>query len=151
MIELKNFRNISNEESLAVFVARSHPEISHFITGRPANFEAHKNFINYLKTQNNKEYFMVLKAGKFIGVISFVNIANGEAEIGFYKNPNLVGIGKILIETLLQEAQKLGLKTLNARVMKENVRSFKLLKSFGFLQDGGETEDGEFLLNKKIK
>ena len=66
---LKDFCFLNNDEVLAVFHARSQPEIYSFLgdfSGRKNELKAFKNFINYLKTQNNKKYYAIYKNESFL-------------------------------------------------------------------------------------
>ena len=88
---LKDFCFLNNDEILAVFHARSQPEIYSFLgdfSGRKNELKAFKNFINYLKTQNDKKYYAIYENGSFLGVICFFDITKTAAQIGFYKNPD---------------------------------------------------------------
>lgn len=148
---LKDFCFLNNDEILAVFHARSQPEIYSFLgdfSGRKNELKAFKNFINYLKTQNDKKYYAIYENGSFLGVICFFDITKTAAQIGFYKNPDFKKVGDILIKNLLNHAYELGLKELFARVKKDNEKSLNLLKNSHFLELG--ILDDQIILAKNL-
>lgn len=151
MIELKNFTKLNSDEILATFIARSNPQIASFLTRATPNYEAHKNFINYLKNQNDKLYFMVKKSGDFIGVISFINIKNNSAEFGLFKNPQITGVGNILMKTLLDYAKnELKLKSIQGHVLKKNEKAIALYSHFDFKILENNDEDDTLLMGRDI-
>lgn len=150
MIELKNFTNLNSDEILATFIARSNPQIASFLTRAAPNYEAHKNFINYLKNQDDKRYFMLKKGKDFIGVIYFINIKNNSAEFGLFKNPQLTGVGNLLMQNLLAYAKnELKLKNLHSHVLKSNAKALALYAHFDFKMLEN-SDDESVLLGKEI-
>lgn len=148
---LKDFCALDESEISELFRARSHPSIYAFLgdfAERKSDIKAFKNFINYLKSQSDKKYFALYENADFIGVVCFFDITNTTAQIGFYKNPALYKVGKILIKNLLDKAHDFGLSSLFARVKNDNEKSLNLLKSFGFLEM--EILDNKIILAKNL-
>ena len=99
----------------------------------------HLKYINSLKTRDDRLYFLVKKDTKAIGVIDFININIDEktAEFGIYANPDLKGVGSMLMESIINYAFKeLNLKTLKAEVFEENSAGIKLYNRYNFIKTG---------------
>ena len=153
MAHLKNFTQLNSDEVLATFIARSHPSIACFLTNTTPNYEAHKNYINYLKNQSDKRYFMVFDDDDFMGVILFTSIKTkeGEAEFGLYKNPRMTSVGNLLMQALLDYAKnELKLKRLYGRVKKKNIKAIKLYTHFGFSPSDDDEEEDIIFMDKKL-
>ncbi|KAB0611371.1 GNAT family N-acetyltransferase [Campylobacter hyointestinalis] len=132
MVWTKNFTKLSNDEILKVYKARTDPATLKF-SNTNFSFDEHINFIFSLKFAKDKVYFMVYKDDEFIGVISFTNIIGDMAEFGVYKCPSVSNVGDILMKELIKEAKNLNIKTILARVFKENKKALYLYHKFGFM------------------
>lgn len=132
MIWLKDFTKLDADEILAVFRARTDPSVARFSKSN-FSFETHRNFIKYLKYQDDKKYFMVYDDNDFIGVISFIEISAKDAEFGIYKNPSAAHVGNILMNEMLKFARdKLNIEQIHARALRENTKAIALYRKFGF-------------------
>lgn len=133
MICFKNFVNLSDDEILAVYRARTDERVADYCSAGKFSYETHLNFIKYLRSQNDKKYFMIYDDDKFIGVINFVNITEKSAEFGIYKNPSVDKVGKILMQEMINYAKfELNLSQITARVLEQNKFAIELYKKFGF-------------------
>ena len=142
MIWLKDFTKLDNSEILAVFHARKSPDVARF-SRSDFSFETHQNFIKYLKYQDDKKYFMVYDDNDFIGVISYICIANGAAEFGIYKSPAASSVGRILMQKMLEFAKnELKLPRIRGRVLENNEKAIVLYEKFGFARIG---HDGDII------
>lgn len=131
MIWTKNFVNLTSDEVLEVYKARTHPATLEF-SNTNFSFEEHLSFVHSLKFRSDKVYLMVFDDNEFIGVISFVNIKNGSAEFGVYKNPDKNGVGDILMQEIFKQAKNLNINSILASVLKNNPRAIHLYAKFGF-------------------
>lgn len=136
---LVDFVDLNEKEQSLVFLARS--QANAFLSYKNGDFKSFLNFLKYLKFQNDKKYFMLLENDDFIGVISFYNIKNSSAQIGFYKNPKRQKVGKIIINELLKKAKNLGLFHIYARVQKTNFKALKLFEFSEFKQISSLNDD----------
>lgn len=133
--EIKNFVLLTREEALMVLAWRNHPQIANFMFRKTAISEKeHFSFIESLKETKTRFYYLVFKEKKPIGVIYFTNIywAKREGELGLYKNPELRGVGTILLESLENLASLLGLSHLVAKVLPDNHRALSLYSRKGY-------------------
>ncbi|TEY02749.1 UDP-4-amino-4,6-dideoxy-N-acetyl-beta-L-altrosamine N-acetyltransferase [Campylobacter sp. US33a] len=127
MIELKNFTQLDAQEIKLVYEWRNHEKISQFMKNKNFSFQEHLDFINKLKNDLSKKYFLVSQNSDFIGVIDFINITLKTCEFGLYSNPNLKGMGQILMNEIKKYAfEILKVKNLKACVFKENERALNL-------------------------
>jgi UDP-4-amino-4,6-dideoxy-N-acetyl-beta-L-altrosamine N-acetyltransferase len=126
---LKEFIKLSYDEKLMILEWRNHPEISQFMINKKVNLNEHLNFIDSLKNNKTKKYFLV----DDIGVIDFSNITNEKADIGLYKNPNKQKVGSKLMDEIINYGfNKLELKKLILYVYENNIKAINLYKKFDF-------------------
>lgn len=100
MLELINFTSLSGEQKLMVLKWRNDERIAKFMKNKSVGKEEHFAFLERLKSIQDKIYFLVKDEGEFIGVISFVDITKESCEFGVYKNPELKGVGKKLLDLI---------------------------------------------------
>lgn len=115
---------------------RNHPDIRAYMynTGVISQ-KTHFEFIENLKTKENKRYFLVQRENENIGVIDFTDITQSSATMGIYANPYLKekGIGSILLQAIVDYAfDVLKVQTLKAEVFATNTKAKTLYKKFGF-------------------
>ena len=128
MLELINFTSLSGEQKLMVLKWRNE-----FMKNKSVGKEEHFAFLERLKSIQDKIYFLVKDEGKFIGVVSFVDITKESCEFGVYKNPELKGVGKKLLD-LIKEYAFFTLKvgSLKAKAYNNNEKALALYENFGF-------------------
>jgi len=150
---LKSFIKLSSGEREIVRTLRNDILVrkscysDHFISAKE-----HINFIKKLKVDNQNFYWLVKKGSNYIGVISLnkVDFENRNAYLGIYSNPELKGMGCLLINCLKEITfNMLHLHTLKLEVIKDNKKAISLYRKSGF-QKKGELKD--FILkNGKYK
>ncbi len=135
-VELINFIDLSYDEKVEILSWRNHPNIRKWMFNKePISLESHISYINLLKEKKDRVYFAVKQYGKFVGVISFtsIDLKNLKAEIGLYAKPTLKGVGKLLMQNILEYGfDKLKLKKLVSKVFEDNFSAIKLYKKFNF-------------------
>ena len=135
MLELINFTSLSGEQKLMVLKWRNDERIAKFMKNKSVGKEEHFAFLERLKSIQDKIYFLVndKAMGEFIGVISFVDITKQSCEFGVYKNPELKGVGKKLLD-LIKEYAFFTLKvgSLKAKAYNNNEKALALYEKFGF-------------------
>jgi UDP-4-amino-4,6-dideoxy-N-acetyl-beta-L-altrosamine N-acetyltransferase len=108
---------------------RNHPEISQFMINKKVELNEHLNFIDSLKENKTKKYFLV----DDIGVIDFNNITDEKADIGLYKNPSKQKVGSKLMNELINYGfNELKLKKLILYVYENNEKAINLYQKFNF-------------------
>lgn len=134
--KLINFTQLSLKDKKMVLEWRNSAEIRQWmLEQRPISLTEHLAYIEQLKEQKERLYFLVREDEEAVGVIDFtaIDYKNKSAEIGLYANPSLRGIGKILMRSILEYGfQTLHMKKLYARVFCSNEKAIKLYKSFHF-------------------
>jgi len=151
-VELLNFSELSKTDVNYVLKMRNHPEIKKWMYNQQDITEAqHFSFIEKLKTDISKEYFLVKQADKIIGSINFVQINQSEkmADFGLYANPfdDLKGAGRILEEVAACYAKdKLNLSVLNLEVFEHNERAINFYNKIGFKKTGSHKVNNHIVL-----
>ena len=126
---LKNFIQLDYDEKLMILEWRNHSETSKFMLNKKIELKEHLNFINSLKENKTKLYFLV----DDIGVIDFTNITDKKADIGLYKNPNKQKVGSVLMKHIIAYGfNVLGLEKLILYVYENNQKAINLYKKFNF-------------------
>jgi len=128
---VKNFVNLTLNEKKEVLKWRNHPEIRKWMYNKEEiPLKNHLEFIESLKNDKSRLYFKVDN----IGIINY-KITNNIAEIGLHKNPEKKGVGKILMQKLIDYGfNELNLKKLILYVFENNETAINLYKNFGFIE-----------------
>ncbi|NPA10881.1 MAG: UDP-4-amino-4,6-dideoxy-N-acetyl-beta-L-altrosamine N-acetyltransferase [Epsilonproteobacteria bacterium] len=125
-MELIPFYDLNEKEKNMVLKWRNSPEVSKYMNTKEISLKEHSQFIESLKNNLQKHYFLAKEHNKYIGVIYL----NGN-EIGLYKNPDLKHVGSKLLNELL----RIGFEkydTLYLEVFNFNTKAINLYKKFGF-------------------
>jgi len=148
-IKLINFIDMSLDEIKMILNWRNDENIRKWMyTQDEISLQNHINFIENLKTQKDKLYFLIKKDGENIGVINFTNIDKNDIYFGLYANPTtkLLGIGRVLEEVSIEFAfNKLKVKKLKLEVFEDNIQVRNLHKKYKFK----EIKE-KFVNNKKV-
>ena len=90
LYSFKNFKSITNEEVHLVFEWRNHIEIRKWMYNEDLiPFDKHIMFIENLKSDDTKQYWLVQRKGIYTGITSIVDYANNKGEMGYYISPYL--------------------------------------------------------------
>ncbi len=133
-MELKNFVDLNEVEKILVFGWRNHLKIAPLMKTQTIPLKEHLHFLESLKQDATKQYFLVLENDEILGVICFVDIKLGiSCEFGIYQNPDLQGYGAKLMEAMLKYAfEVLNVATLYACAFNDNTKALALYTKFGF-------------------
>lgn len=135
-IAIVPFYELSEDDKLLVLTWRNNDNIRKWMyDSEIIEQKNHLKFIENLKTVQEKQYFLVFQDKRRIGVIYFVDIdtENGYSEFGLYANPELGGVGSILMNTICEYGfNTLRLKRLVAEVFDNNLKAINLYSKFGF-------------------
>lgn len=157
-ITLINFTELSEDDLRYVLKMRNHPEIKKWMYNqKDITEQQHFSFVDDLKRDTTKHYFLVKKSSDTIGSINFTHIDNPSktAKFGLYANPfqQISGAGRMLEEvSIVYARQQLKLEFLNLEVFEENKKVINLHKKYGFTQVGMKTITNQPVLcmQKKI-
>ena len=134
MIQLKNFVDLNEIEKVLVFGWRNHLKIAPLMKTQTIPLKSHLDFIESLKNDSTKQYFLVFENREILGVVCFIDIKFGvSCEFGIYQNPDLQGKGTTLMKAMLEYAfDVLKVATLYACAFNSNVKAIALYEKFGF-------------------
>jgi len=146
-IQLINFIDLSLEEKEMILEWRNNPSIKKWMyTQEDIPLDNHLEFINSLKMDKDKLYFLVKKDDENIGVIDFIGLTKDEVYFGLYANPmtKLLGVGRILEDISIDFAfNTLKVEKLKLEVFEDNIQVRNLHKKYKF------KESGEKVINDK--
>jgi len=134
--KLINFTDLSLTDKKMVLEWRNHLSIRKWMFSKDKiALKEHLSYIELLKTKNDRTYFLVEEQERPIGVIDFtdIDLDKSQASIGIYSKPNLRGVGKILMQEILDYSfNKLKINILISEVFDNNYSAIKLYKGYGF-------------------
>ena len=134
-VSLVNFTDLNKQEKVMVLTWRNNENVKKWMyTTEDILIDEHLSFIDKLKKQKNKLYFLVKKENENLGVIDFININNNiSAEMGIYINPDLKNLGKLFMQIIIDYAfLTLKVRTIFSEVFEDNIKALGLYKKFGF-------------------
>lgn len=148
-MELKNFTDLNEVEKILVFGWRNHLKIAPLMKTQTIPLKEHLRFLESLKCDSTKQYFLALRGDEILGVLCFTGIERGiSCEFGIYQNPDLKGNGKALMEAMLRYAKEnLKVLTINACAINENTKAITLYQNFGFQLTHKDTQMSYFYFN----
>ena len=156
-VEMHDYINLNLDEQILVFNMRNHPEIKKWMYNQDDILEdAHLRFIQNLKNDSERRYFLVKQHQNIIGSINFsqINLYNS-VTFGLYTNPfeQLKGAGRILEAVAVYYAfRELGVSKLNLEVFSDNERAINFYKKCGFkLIKTRQMNNKDILCMEKIK
>jgi len=139
---LINFTELTLKEKKMILSWRNNKNIKIWMYDNlDIKLQHHIEFIKSLKMIKDKRYFLVKIKNIYIGVINFtyIDYINKECQFGLYANPKLKGVGKILLNIIIDYAFKnLDMTTLKAEVFRKNIKAIKLYKKFHFTEIGNK-------------
>ena len=135
-ISLTNFIDLSNNDKLMVLDWRNNEDVRKWMYNSDIiSKEEHLAFIDTLKTNEIKQYYLVSYKENYVGVMYMIDIdnTNKTAEFGIYSNPSLKGNGKILMDSICEYSFNiLNLHKIVAEVFEDNQRAINLYSHFNF-------------------
>lgn len=112
----------------------------------------HLDFIDSLRHDQSKKYYLVSKLRTPVGVVYLTNIGDFKtAEGGLYVNPSYIGqgLGTELLNTLLDISKnRYKLKKLTLSVKKSNKSALRLYQNLGFFIE--EEQEGYYITGKVL-
>jgi UDP-4-amino-4,6-dideoxy-N-acetyl-beta-L-altrosamine N-acetyltransferase len=154
----KNFVDLDEAETKMVWEWRNDARIRQWMTNKNViPFSGHLNFVNSLKTNDYRFYWLVYKGDSPIAVLDIIDVdyERGETEPGYYLNPDLLNSGEGLFfnynfRTFL--FNELGFESVKGNIKVGNDRAYTLSTFFGVKAVGIEKfADGDHLVVKGCK
>jgi len=129
-----NFTQLSLDEKKMILKWRNDKRIRRWMFSTDIiTLENHLNYIDTLFYKKDRVYFLVKQKNINIGVIDFTQITASSAHIGLYANPDIKGIGSVLMEEIIAYGfQTLKVQKLISEVFGTNSKAIKLYEKFGF-------------------
>lgn len=135
-MQLLDFTTLDTGQLTLVLSWRNHPNIRKWmLRDNEISMEEHLCFVQSLKNRPDKRYFLLQKSQDYLGVVDLTNINATGAELGIYANPDLHGVGKLLMSALIDYAHEtLKLTHLIANVFADNEKAKDLYQKFDFVE-----------------
>ncbi len=152
-IKLLNFFNLSLAEQKMILEWRNNPSVRKWMFGQEViDLKSHINYISSLKNSEDKIYFLVRQFDNYLGVIDFTRITIKSAHIGLYGNPDLKGVGTILMKYIIKYGfDKLNVKSLISEVFNYNQKAIKLYQKFNFKEIGRKVINNREVICMELK
>ncbi len=156
-MELINFTLLSDILINDIYRWRNNENVRYYCLNKnEISISEHIKFIKSLNNDISKKYFLAVLNDEPVGVISFTDINNYSANIGYYKNPFVEkkGIGTLLIYKACEYAiNSLKLDCLIMNVYKHNDISIHCITKCGFIKSNINNDIIEYRLklNDEIK
>ena len=156
-VELHNYVNLSVDDKISALNMRNHSEVKKWMYNQQViSKESHFDFVQGLKSDTERRYFLVKQQQKIIGSINFSQIGlHNFVEFGLYTNPfeQLKGAGRILEAVAISYAfRELGVSKLKLEVFSNNERAINFYKKCGFkLTDMRKVNNKDILHMEKRK
>lgn len=152
--ELVNFTDLTYDQKMMVLTWRNHPETRKWMyTQEVIDENHHLAFLESLKMNHEKLYFLIKNDQHFFGVIDFYNFKDSECEFGLYSNPfdKTAGIGRILESIAINYAfEILKVSKLKLEVFKDNTQVINLHKKYHFVEKYTKTIDNKLVLGMEL-
>lgn len=152
-VRLLDFTTLNPQMLTMVLAWRNHSDIRRWMVHPDEiSMENHLRFVESLKNRADKRYFLVQLEESYIGVIDFTDITESTAEIGIYANPELRGVGEVLMRALIEYGfATLRVKTLIASVFADNERAKHLYEKFDFIETNRTHYNGREMITMELK
>ncbi len=134
--EFTDFGDLNDEEKKMIWEWRNDESIRQWMNNRNLiAFEAHLEFLNRLKTDQTKKYWLVKRKGEYLGVYSIINLNELEGESGYYIAPRYhdQNLGtEFCYFTFSYIFNVVGIKKLYGHALVTNKGANSLSRLFGF-------------------
>jgi len=154
-LQLHNYTDLSDEQHHQVLAMRNHPEIKQWMyNSESISLQEHMRFIDALKTDASKQYFLVTSETDVLGSVNLKHIdkQSSMAELGLFTNPEMKikGLGKCLLAAIEAYAfDVLSLATLQLEVFSSNSRAIALYEKFSYQPVANHSYDGRELISMR--
>lgn len=131
---LINFIHLDSQQKEMILSWRNDDRVKKWMyTNHNITLTEHLTFIESLKNNDNKKFFLVNDGKKSIGIINFTNITSLSLHMGIYANPSIKGVGSILLEIIIQYSfEVFKVLKIYAEVFSENKKAYELYERYGF-------------------
>lgn len=151
-MEIINFINLNKDDILEVFKLRNHPDIAKWMFHESFSLQEHFNFIDMLKKDKTKFFYLLKQKNVILGVVSLVRVdfLNKKSYAGIYKNPIFSKVGDKILRVLEEIAfERMQLQTLILEVFSNNCKAISCYERNGYIKHKQCSE--EILIYEKHK
>lgn len=151
-MQLLDFTTLNTQMLTIVLSWRNDPNVRQWmLNSDEISMENHLRFVESLKQQSDKRYFLVQREGEYIGVIDLTDITQTSAEIGIYANPQMHGVGDTLMKAMIDYAfTTLKVRTLFATVFTDNEKAKHLYGKFDFTETNRTLYNGRKMITMEL-
>jgi UDP-4-amino-4,6-dideoxy-N-acetyl-beta-L-altrosamine N-acetyltransferase len=142
-VDLIDFVDLTLKEKLMVLNWRNSDEIKKWMYSQDViTIEGHISFIDGLRFSKERQYLLVKKENKYVGVVNFTSIDffdTKQSYFGLYANPfeKMAGVGRVLEEVCIKYVfDLLRLNKLKLEVFSDNLRAINLYEKYNFKEVG---------------
>ncbi len=134
MIKTIPFYELNEEQKKKIWVWRNDERLRVWMKNpEKITWESHLSFIESLKDDTKRKYWLVISGGREVGTINLHKKDSYRAEGGLYKKPDIhIPIGHILIKALEIEAKKYGFQRIILEVKYKNTKAIRLYEKNGY-------------------
>lgn len=111
------------------------PEIKRLTNTPDTDYDSRENWFQNLKNRDDYYISSVWRDTEPIGVVGFKHITSIDAEVFLYIGEKKYwgkAVGLEMLKYALDYGRSIGLSSLYASILKENINSYKLARRFGF-------------------
>ncbi|PAF47190.1 UDP-4-amino-4,6-dideoxy-N-acetyl-beta-L-altrosamine N-acetyltransferase [Helicobacter sp. 12S02232-10] len=134
-----DFTRMDHQDHLKVLDFRNHPDISKWMYSKNISLDSHLQFIDELKKNPTKHYWLFKKNQTLLGVgsITRINQTHRHAYLGIYKNPKLSKVGEEILKCLEYIGFKeFNLHALHLEVMETNQKAIYFYQKHNYIEEG---------------
>ena len=140
--EVINYVDCTKEQNLDILALRNRDDVrSWMVNPEVISEENHFKFVESLKGNPNRLYYVIYKNGVLMGTYNLTNEGDGVWERGIIANPSTQGTGQTekwerqILSSLPSE-----IKAVSAKVKQENLRSIKYHEKLGYKEQSRDNE-----------
>lgn len=148
--QIINYVDCTEAQLKEIFNLRNLPEIRRWMTNaNEINWESHINFIEFLRSFNDRVYYAIYNNGILVGTYNLTKEYGKTWERGIIISPKFQGTGATLKleQWILDNLPKDKINVILAKVKLDNQRSLRYHEKMGFIETH---KDDEYVYYKLI-
>jgi RimJ/RimL family protein N-acetyltransferase len=140
--EVINYVDCTREQNLDILALRNRDDVrSWMVNPEVIPEENHFKFVESLKSNPNRLYYVIYKNGELVGTYNLTNEGDGVWERGIIANPSTQGTGQTeKWERQILSSLPSDIKAVSAKVKQDNLRSIKYHEKLGYKEQSRDNE-----------
>ncbi len=140
--EVINYVDCTKEQNLDILALRNRDDVrSWMVNPEVISEENHFKFVESLKGNPNRLYYVIYKNGVLMGTYNLTNEGDGVWERGIIANPSTQGTGQTeKWERQILSSLPSDVKAVSAKVKQDNLRSIKYHEKLGYKEQSRDNE-----------